>query len=253
MAFPHRTAAFPHLVGRRALPPRPSAATGADGRRANDDGAGGAVAVGTARRTTVMDDSPRRRSGGRAARQAARLAAHVEHVPFLTRTLAPFEVLDEEGLVAHRAQRRHDPPGGRPRVPRRPRRAAPVPRGRRRRRRASASASRAGMCRADRPGDRAAPVHAVRAQPGAQRRDRRDAHGLRPELRLAVRPRPRRRPPLRHDRGLPQLREARLPVARTSTTPAARSASRSTCRSTSGTSTWSTRTCATATSRSWAR
>ncbi len=45
-----------------------------------------------------MDDAPRRRSGGRAARQAARLLAHAEHVPFLTRTLAPFEVLGEEGL-----------------------------------------------------------------------------------------------------------------------------------------------------------
>ncbi len=46
-----------------------------------------------------MDDPQRRRSGGRAARQALRLAAHVEHVPFLTRTLAPFEVLSEEGLA----------------------------------------------------------------------------------------------------------------------------------------------------------
>ncbi|MBA3234425.1 MAG: trimethylamine methyltransferase family protein, partial [Chloroflexi bacterium] len=46
-----------------------------------------------------MDDPQRRRSGGRAARQAQRLAAHVEHVPFLTRTLAPFEVLSEDGLA----------------------------------------------------------------------------------------------------------------------------------------------------------
>ena len=45
-----------------------------------------------------MDDSAPRRSGGRAARQAARLAAHAEYVPFLTRKLAPFEVLGEEGL-----------------------------------------------------------------------------------------------------------------------------------------------------------
>jgi trimethylamine--corrinoid protein Co-methyltransferase len=36
---------------------------------------------------------------GRAARQAARLAASVERVPFLTRTLTPFEVLSEEGLA----------------------------------------------------------------------------------------------------------------------------------------------------------
>ncbi|HLX34557.1 MAG TPA: trimethylamine methyltransferase family protein [Candidatus Limnocylindrales bacterium] len=45
-------------------------------------------------------DSPRHRAGGgRDARRAARLAAHLETIPFLTRTLAPFEVLDEEGLA----------------------------------------------------------------------------------------------------------------------------------------------------------
>jgi len=47
----------------------------------------------------MTDDAHRRRSGGRAARQAARLHAHVEREPFLTRTLKPFEVLDEEGLA----------------------------------------------------------------------------------------------------------------------------------------------------------
>jgi trimethylamine--corrinoid protein Co-methyltransferase len=46
-----------------------------------------------------MTDEPRRqRSGGRAARQAARLHRHIERDPFLTRTMAPFEVLGEEGL-----------------------------------------------------------------------------------------------------------------------------------------------------------
>jgi trimethylamine--corrinoid protein Co-methyltransferase len=39
-----------------------------------------------------------RRAGGRAARQVARLHAVAERVPFLTRTLAPLEVLSEEGL-----------------------------------------------------------------------------------------------------------------------------------------------------------
>jgi trimethylamine--corrinoid protein Co-methyltransferase len=39
-----------------------------------------------------------RRSGGRAARQAARTAKALESVPFLTRKLAPVEVLGEEGL-----------------------------------------------------------------------------------------------------------------------------------------------------------
>ena len=49
----------------------------------------------------MTDDtaSPRRRrSGGRQARTAARLHAVAEKVPFITRTLAPFEVLSEEGL-----------------------------------------------------------------------------------------------------------------------------------------------------------
>jgi trimethylamine--corrinoid protein Co-methyltransferase len=45
-----------------------------------------------------MVDAPRRRAGGREARIALRAHAHVERQPFLTRTLAPFEVLDEEGL-----------------------------------------------------------------------------------------------------------------------------------------------------------
>ena len=45
-----------------------------------------------------MEDPQRRRSGGRAARQALRLATHAEHIPFLTRKLKPFEVLNEEGL-----------------------------------------------------------------------------------------------------------------------------------------------------------
>ena len=45
-----------------------------------------------------MSETRARRSGGRAGRQAARAQAHVERVPFLTRTLQPVEVLSEEGL-----------------------------------------------------------------------------------------------------------------------------------------------------------
>jgi len=45
-----------------------------------------------------MNETRQRRAGGRAARQAARMQAVVESVPFLTRTLAPVEVLSEEGL-----------------------------------------------------------------------------------------------------------------------------------------------------------
>ena len=46
-----------------------------------------------------MSETRGRRAGGRAARQAARLHAVVESVPFLTRALAPVEVLSEEGLA----------------------------------------------------------------------------------------------------------------------------------------------------------
>jgi len=45
-------------------------------------------------------DGPRHRvGGGRDARRAARLAGHMEKIPFLTRALKPFEVLDEAGLA----------------------------------------------------------------------------------------------------------------------------------------------------------
>jgi trimethylamine--corrinoid protein Co-methyltransferase len=41
----------------------------------------------------------RRAGGGRAGRQAARASSHAESVPYITRTLKPFEVLDEEGIA----------------------------------------------------------------------------------------------------------------------------------------------------------
>ncbi len=47
----------------------------------------------------MSDEAPRRRrGGGREARQAARLHAVVEKIPFITRTLTPVEVLSEEGV-----------------------------------------------------------------------------------------------------------------------------------------------------------
>jgi trimethylamine--corrinoid protein Co-methyltransferase len=46
-----------------------------------------------------MEQTRGRRGGGRAARQAARTARAIESVPFLTRKLAPVEVLGEEGLA----------------------------------------------------------------------------------------------------------------------------------------------------------
>ena len=47
----------------------------------------------------MTEETTHRRSGGRAARQAARAHAHAQSIPFLNRTLAPFEVLSEEGLA----------------------------------------------------------------------------------------------------------------------------------------------------------
>ena len=78
-------------------------------------------------------------------------------------------------------------------------------------------------------------------------------HGLRAELRLAVRLRPGPRPPVRDDRRLPEHRQAHLHRRRTCITRAARCASPSTYPSTSGTSTWCTPTSSTATRPSWAR
>ena len=46
-----------------------------------------------------MSEPRRSRTGGRAGRQAARLATHVEASAFLTRTLQPFEVVNDEGLA----------------------------------------------------------------------------------------------------------------------------------------------------------
>jgi trimethylamine---corrinoid protein Co-methyltransferase len=53
----------------------------------------------------VTTEARGRRSGGRAARVEARLHAVAERVPFITRTLAPFEVLSAEGLelIEHNA------------------------------------------------------------------------------------------------------------------------------------------------------
>jgi trimethylamine--corrinoid protein Co-methyltransferase len=46
-----------------------------------------------------MLETPRRRSGGRDGRHLLRAHAVIQHEPFLTRTMAPFEVLSEEGLA----------------------------------------------------------------------------------------------------------------------------------------------------------
>jgi trimethylamine--corrinoid protein Co-methyltransferase len=46
----------------------------------------------------MTEEVARQRTGGRAGRRAARLATQIERVPFLTRTLAPVEVMNDEGL-----------------------------------------------------------------------------------------------------------------------------------------------------------
>ena len=212
MAFPHKTAAFPNLARGRdaaaAAGAGDAAARRADAPRPSDD-AGATVGDRHAGRTPDGRRPQRRRSGGRAARQALRLAAHAEHVPFLTRKLAPFEVLGEEGLslIEHNADTileevglefrgdadalrllrdaGADVEGERVRFPR-------------------------GMCR------QIVQATAPRQFTQYARNPERNVEigGMHtvfaPELRLAVRARPRQRPPLRHDRGLPQLREAGL-------------------------------------------
>ena len=116
----------------------------------------------------------------------------------------------ERGRPRHdRAQRRHDPRAGRHRVPRGARRA-PADEGRRVRHRGGAGAVPARAGAPTRPGHRPAGVRPDRPQPEQHRARRRHRDRVRACLRVAVRARPRRRPPVRHDRGLPELREARL-------------------------------------------
>ena len=73
-------------------------------------------------------------------------------------------------------------------------------------------------------------VYPARAQSRAQRADRRGTLRLRTRLRSTFRQRPRARPPLRHTRGLQELRQARPTWPPGCITPAARCASRSMCR-----------------------
>ena len=110
--------------------------------------------------------------GGRAARQAARLHAVVESVPFITRTLAPLEVLSDEGLslIEENADTILEQVGidfrDAPDALR-----APARRRRRGRRRARALPARPGrqLVQATAPRD----VHAGRAEPANSRRVRR--------------------------------------------------------------------------------
>ena len=60
----------------------------------------------------------------------------------------------------------------------------------------------------DCPRPRTSDLHAVGAQPGSKHRDRWQEHRLCAQLWITVRHRPRQRPPIRHDRGLQERREA---------------------------------------------
>ena len=152
-----------------------------------------------------------RRSGGRAARQAMRAAARTHADAFLTRTMKPVEIVSDEGLeiIMHNAETILAEVGievrGYPSAVVRFRDAGcdvdgervRFPRGLARTLAATAPAT----------------LRPARQEPGARRDDRRRRHGVRTQLRLAVRPRPRRRPPLRDARRLPELRQADVLVA----------------------------------------
>ena len=106
----------------------------------------------------------------------------------------------------HREDCRPHPGRNRHRVPRRCRGARPLE-ARRRENRRRAGQIRAGHAARD-PENRAGGVHATCAQPGQFRADRRKKRGVFAGLRLALRDGYRQGPPLWHDRGFPQFREA---------------------------------------------
>ena len=204
-----------------------------DERRHRADGAGGARRrrAGDARRARRRPAEPfldADDAAGR-ARVATRVSSCIEHNADTILEEVGVEVRDYPSALERFADAGADVDGTRVRFPR-------------------------GMCRSDRAGDRAGDVHpSTPATRRTQRADRRRRHGVRAELRLAVRPRPRQRPALRHARRLPELREAGLPVA--APPPLRRHGVRAGRRAgaASATSTWCTATSATATSRSWAR
>ena len=219
MAIPHGTDPYERLAGSVPLPARKAAPTG--------NGCAAVAQIGTESETRQRAPTPPwkggrhdrdrrtrgRRSGGRAARQAARAAracraravpdAHAASrsrcCPRRASSLLEENadrILEEVGIEFHDAPDALElfagagatVDGERVRFPR-------------------------GLCRSLVQATAPADVHAGRAEPRQRRRLRRPRDDLRAGLRLAVRARPRRRPPLRDDRGLPELREARVRVA----------------------------------------
>ena len=153
-----------------------------------------------------------RRPSGRDAKIAARTARSARLRPLHHPQHSLLRGAGRGGTGAARAQRRHHPGGDRHRLPRRPgvarscgRRPAPTCR-------ASGCASRAAC--AARLVQRSAPREFTQyaRNPARNVVIGGKPHRVRPGLRLPVRAQPRRGAPLRADRGLPQLREARLRV-----------------------------------------
>ena len=171
--------------------PRPTRTRGAPDERSRSDG-----------RASPAHRGPGRPPGGARGVRARPRPVHHAHAPAVRGA-------DGGGHRDHRAERGHDPGAGGDRVPRRARRPRAVPSGGRRRAGRPRAVPARDVSRAD-PGDGARALHAIRAQPREQRRDRRHAHRARSGVRLAVRPRPGRRTPLRHARRLPELRAARV-------------------------------------------
>ena len=182
----------------------------------------------------IMDEpqapSPRthRASGGREAKRAARSARAGVSMPYITRKIGVLRGAGRGGARDDRAQCRHHPRGNRHRVPRRSRGDRGLEGGRRRdRRRARALSAR--HVPQHRTGERAARFRSARAQSGKERPHRRQAHGVRAGVRLAVRAQPGRGPPLRRPSRTSATSSSSPTWRRRCITPAARSASPSTC------------------------
>src|SRR5207253_10136557 len=122
--------------------------------------------------------------------------------PYLTRTIPPYELLSEEGLVAveRHADQLLDEIGLEIRGDLE---AIRLWRAAGAHQRRVAGARAAGSGARNRAPIGTARIHPTRAQSREERPDRRKPHGVCPRLRPAGRVGPRRRAPLRHARGLP--------------------------------------------------